>query len=111
LLEQVIAWGCSVVIFYLLALILSKSNFRFIDIAGTLAIARTPMLLIVIIAFLSKSHMDTLKPGTIDNTVMVIGLVMILPVIWMIALMYNAFRVAVNVKGAKAIVGFIVGLI
>ncbi|RYY32756.1 MAG: hypothetical protein EOP46_18210 [Sphingobacteriaceae bacterium] len=111
LFEQLIAWGCPVVIFYLMALLVSKSNFRFIDIAGTLAIARTPMLLIVIIALLSKSYMQALKPGTIDNTVMVLGLVMLLPVIWMIALMYNAFKVAVNVKGTKAIIGFIVGLI
>ncbi|MEO6850651.1 MAG: hypothetical protein ABI166_08470 [Mucilaginibacter sp.] len=111
LLEQVIAWSCPVVLFYLLAFILSSSNFRFIDIAGTIAIARTPMLLIVVLAFLSKGHIQTLNHGTVDSIIMVIGLLMLLPVIWMITLMYNAFTVSFNLKGTKAIVGFIGGLI
>lgn len=53
--EQLIAWGCPVVVFYLLAFFLSNSNFRFIDIAGTIAIARSPMLLIVMIGLLLKT--------------------------------------------------------
>lgn len=110
-LEQVIAWGCPVIVFYLLAFMLSGSNFRFIDIAGTLAIARAPMLLIVILAFLSKNHIENLKPGTVDGTVIAIGMLMMLPVIWMITLMYNAFTVSFNLKGGKAIAGFIGGLI
>jgi uncharacterized membrane protein len=32
-------------------------------------------------------------------------------VIWMITLMYNAFTVSFNLKGTKAIAGFIGGLI
>ena len=111
LLEQVIAWSCPVVLFYLLAFFLSSSNFRFIDIAGTVAIARTPMLLIVIMAFLSKGHIQTLKHGTVDGRLIVIGLLMLLPVIWMITLMYNAFTISFNIKGGKAIGGFIGGLI
>lgn len=111
ILEQVIAWGCPVIVFYLLAFVLSGSNFRFIDIAGTMAIARGPMLLIVILGFMSKNHIQTLKPGAIDSTVIAIGFLMLLPVIWMITLMYHAFTVSFNLKGAKAIAGFIGGLI
>lgn len=108
--EQVIAWGCPVVIFYVSAFMLSKSKFRFIDIAGTIAIARAPMFLIVILAFLFKNHIDTLKPGTADSVVIAIGFLMLLPVIWMIALMFNAFTISFNLKGGKAIAGFIGGL-
>ena len=76
-----------------------------------MAIARTPMLLIVIMAFLSKGHIQTLKHGTVDGRLIVIGLLMLLPVIWMITLMYNAFTISFNIKGGKAIGGFIGGLI
>lgn len=109
--EQLIAWGSPVIVFYLLAFALSNSNFRFIDIAGTMAIARAPMLLVAIIALLSKSHMQTLNPNEIDGIVIATGMLMLLPLIWMIALMYNAFTVSFNLKGTKAITGFIGGLI
>lgn len=111
LLEQLIAWGSPVIVFYLLAFLLSHSNFRFIDIAGTIAIARAPMLLVAIIALLSKSHMQNLNPNEVDGTVIAISLLMLMPIIWMIALMYNAFTVSVNLKGTKAIAGFICGII
>jgi hypothetical protein len=111
LLEQVIAWACPVVLFYLSAFILSNSNFRFIDIAGTMALSRAPMFLVIIIAFFSKGHMLSLKPDAIDNTVIALGFLMLLPTIWMITLMYNAFTVSFNLKGPKAAGGFIGGLI
>jgi cytochrome c oxidase assembly factor CtaG len=31
--------------------------------------------------------------------------------IWMIALMYNAFKVSTNMKGSKSVIIFIVGLV
>lgn len=111
LLEQVIAWGSLVVVFYALAFFLSSSNFRFIDIAGTIAIARAPMFLVAVIGLLSKSYMETSNPNAIDGVVIAIGLLMLLPLIWMIALMYHAFTVSFNLKGTKAVVGFIGGLI
>ena len=110
-LEQLIAWGSPVVVFYILAFFQSRSNFRFIDIAGTIAIARAPMLLVAIIALLSKSHMQTLNHNEIDGIVIAIGLLMLFPLIWMITLMYNAFTVSFNLKGTRAIVGFIGGLV
>ncbi len=91
--EQLIAWVCPVLVLYLIALVVSTSKLRFIDIAGTFAIARAPMLLIVIVAFVTSDHVQKLKPGTIDNTVVIVGLVMLLPSIWMIALLYNAYTV------------------
>lgn len=111
ILEAVVAWSCPVIVFYLLAFALSSSKFRLIDIAGTMAVARMPMLLIVVMAFLSKGYIQTLKPNAVDNLVMAIELLMLLPVIWMITLMYNAFVISFNLKGAKAIGGFIGGLI
>lgn len=107
--EQLIAWGSVVFIFFLTGLILSGTRFRFIDIAGTVALARAPMLLVAIAGFIPALH--NAKPGHIDNTVIALGLVLIFPIIWFIALLYNAFTTSLNLKGTKAIVGFIVALI
>jgi hypothetical protein len=109
LLEQVIAWGCPVLVFYALAFLLSVSSFRFIDIAGTIALARAPMLLVAVIGF--APALQNVKPDHVDNMVLILGLLMTVPVIWMVALMYNAFAISFNLKGTKAIIGFISGLI
>lgn len=111
MLEQLVAWACPVLIFYLLALMLSKSNFRFIDIAGTMAVSRAPMLLLSIAAIFLKGYMANVNPLKVDKTLIAVGLLMLLPCIWMIALMYNAFTVSANLKGSKAVTGFIIGLI
>jgi len=107
--EQIIAWGSVVLTCYLVASIISKSAFRFIDLAGTIALSRAPMLLVSIIAFVPV--LQNAKPGQISNTVLLIALVMIIPVIWMITLMFNAFKTSANVKGTRAVVGFIAALI
>ncbi|WP_069658126.1 YIP1 family protein [Arcticibacter eurypsychrophilus] len=108
-LEQLIAWGCVVLIFFIAGLILSKSKFRFIDIAGTVALSRAPMLLVAIIGFIPLLH--NIQPGHISNAVIAVGIIVLLPVIWMIALLFNGFIISVNVKGTKAIIGFIIALI
>ncbi|HEY0055541.1 MAG TPA: hypothetical protein VGB63_09310 [Pedobacter sp.] len=108
-LQHSIAWGSVVLIFSLAGLILTKSRFRFIDIAGTIAMARAPMLLVALLGFAPALHHA--KPGEINNSILLITFVMIFPVIWMIALMYNAFTTSINAKGAKAVIGFIVGVI
>lgn len=107
--EQLIAWGTVVTLFFIVALFLSSSKFRFIDIAGTVALARAPMLLVALIGFVPA--LQQAKPGEpIDNTVIAMGFLILIPVIWLITLLYNAFTVSVNVKGTKAIIGFIVAL-
>ncbi len=108
-LQHLIAWVSVVLIFSLAGFILSKSRFRFIDIAGTIALARAPMLLVALIGF--APALQNAKPGEINNSIMLVTLIMIFPIIWMITLMYNAFTTSINVKGTKAVIGFIVGLI
>ena len=108
-LEQLIAWGSIVIAFLIAGLILSKSNFRFIDIAGTVAFSRAPMLLIAVMGFLPELH--ALKPGHINNAVIAVGFILLLPIIWMIALLFNGFKTSLNIKDTKAIVGFIIALV
>ena len=85
----------------------SKSKPRAIDVAGTMALARTPMLLLVVICFLPVVPEDFY-----DIPRMIIFTLIILPfIIWMIALMYNAYAVSCNLKGGRAVVSFIGALL
>jgi len=85
----------------------SKTKLRTIDVAGTMALSRAPMLLLAIICFLPvvpKTLLDV--PSLIIFT-----LICILFVIWMIVLMYNAYSVSCHLKGGRAVVSFIGALL
>jgi len=85
----------------------SKTKFRAIDMAGTMALARTPMLLLAIVCFLPavpKTFLDV--PRLIIFTLICIPFI-----IWMIALMYNAYSVSCHLKGSRAVVSFIGALL
>ncbi len=107
--EQVNAWLCAVIIFFVVGSLLSKSKIRMIDVAGTLALARAPMLFAALIGFVPALHHINLNH--ITASFMVWSLIVLLFSIWMIALMYNALTVSCNLKGNKAIIGFIVSII
>jgi hypothetical protein len=85
----------------------SKSNVRAIDVAGTMSLARTPMLLLAIICFLPvvpESLYDTQR-------LIVFSLITIPFIVWMIALMYNAYSVSCNLTGGRGIASFIGALL
>ncbi len=104
-----------VVAMYLAALIISKSV-RFIDILGTMTLARAPFLLLAIISpFVSYPTVDQLLQ---DPVVLfkypwsLLFILISLPVIvWFIALMYNGFKVSTGAKGTKLVIAFIVALL
>ena len=115
-LEALIDWGCMVLVFYIAGLIASGSSIRFIDIAGTMALARWVMVFPAIIGF--GIHVPATTPKTIDEIMssitpsfIVLSLFGLLFIIWMVALMYNAFSVSCNLKGSKAALSFIAGVI
>lgn len=112
--EQLIAWGCLVLAFFLAGRFFSPSAIRFIDVAGTMALARIPMLFIAILN-ISFSKQRTIipeaHPTTIGMAVIAMAFVMIAFLVWMIALMYNAFKVSCNMKGNKAVGVFIASIV
>ncbi|MGI6573856.1 MAG: hypothetical protein ACOX19_10750 [Fermentimonas sp.] len=104
-----------VVAMYVAALIISK-NVRFIDILGTMTLARAPFLLLAILSpFVTYPTVDQLvqNPLTILGYPLLLLFIMIsLPVIvWVIALMYNGFKVSTGSKGKKMVIAFIVALL
>ena len=105
---------CLIVVMSLTGLIVSK-NFRFIDILGTMTLAKAPFLILAIAGFfttapnLSEIYKD---PYVIFKSMsFIILMVLSLPVIiWSITLMYNALKVSCDVKGSKLTVAFIIAL-
>ena len=105
---QLIDWGCGVAMLYTAGRIFSASSIRFIDIAGTHALARWVMIFPAFIGFGITAVPDpathTVKELTDAITPLMIALSLLSTVflIWMVALMYNAFSVSTNIKGGRA---------
>lgn len=114
--EQLIDWGTLIVVFFITGKIFSKSSIRIIDVAGTMAMARWVTIFVAIMGFginapnvMPHSTDDLLK--TITPSFVFFALLAFVFMIWMIALMYNAFRVSCNMKGSQATGLFILSLI
>lgn len=106
---------CLVVVMWITGLLVSK-NFRFIDILGTMTLAKAPFVILAIAGFfvdapeLSDIYKD---PNVIFRSAsFVILMVLSLPVmIWSITLMYNAFKISCDLKGSKLTSSFIIALL
>lgn len=123
--EGLIDWICMVIPLFFFGLIVSRSSFRMIDVFGTQALARWPYLITAavlfpdanrkVIVYLMSKLTQTAPVAAINYVdVFVFAFAMlltILMVIWMVALMYRAYAVSCNIKGARAIITFIVSLI
>ena len=100
---QVINFFALFLTMWLAGVCFSKSKLRVIDIAGTMALARMPMLFFVIVCFLPIVPKDFIDyPRFIVFTI-----ISILFIVWMVALMYNAYSVSCHLKGERAVISFI----
>src|SRR5688572_22893645 len=109
---------------------ISKTALRAIDLIGTQALARWPMVLVCLATFAPGFHrysdrlLESLKslaadpskfafpPGGTDAVVF--GLVtaaMLVCAVWMVALMWKSFAHCCNVRGGRAVGAFVVGLL
>ena len=123
--ENLIDWLCMVLFLFLSALIISQSQWRFIDILGTQALSRWPTLLTALVmlpdanrrfvGYLMSKLGQSSEAAAVNSTDVAIffisAIIAVLMIIWMVALMYKAYAVSCNVKGAKAVVTFIVSLV
>jgi hypothetical protein len=106
--EPFIAWACTALVFFIVARIGAGSRFRAIDLAGTLALSRAPLLLIVPIGFFIKEPVDPSHP---DPIILLTAIPILIAAIWMITLMYQAFKVSVNPKPARTALLFILAML
>lgn len=109
LLEGIMNWLSLSIVLFFLGVILSKSKIRWIDVFGTQALARWPMLLLALFSF--GFGTGKIAINGLSISILVFGLLSLLVVIWMVALMFNAYRISCNLQGKKLVISFIGGLI
>lgn len=119
-----ISWASVVTIFYLAARIFSTSSVRLVDMAGTMAMAKAPMIFAALCGFAANLHPCFEIPTNQEDIANMIsllkehwawiaasGVIGVACIIWFVALMYNAFSVSGNLKGNKGTAVFIVALL
>ena len=102
----------------------TKGRTRFIDILGTSTLARFPLFIIPLFNIQNQSGLigekiiqSITKPNDIQLTqfewiyLIISGIASLLLIIWHIVLMFSAYKISTNLKGANLIVSFILGLI
>ena len=96
--NQIIIWGVLFIVMWIAGKIFSKSKSRIIDVAGTMALSRVPMLLVVLLGFI---------PFFSKGIPTIFNLLCIILLIWTAVLMYNAYSVSCNLNGLRGILSFI----
>lgn len=119
--EGMVNWAVFTLILVVAALLFSKSAVRLIDVAGTQALARMPLLLVAAICGLPwiREAFDELALSAIGGQMagipwmgVVAGAVVTLAgIVWMVALMWKAFSVSCNMKGGRAIALFVLAVL
>lgn len=106
-----------ILLLYVAGKIFSDSKIRFIDVAGTLTLSRTPFLLVSLIGFFPFfARLENNLTGVLINfdftsinwgLLLCFILVSGIATIWFLLLAYNAFSVSCNLRGGKAVVIFV----
>jgi hypothetical protein len=132
--EGFIDWLCVSAALLVAGRILSRTSFRTIDLVGTQALARWPTIFAGLIALpkgsqrfanylaelVRRQGLALQSSGPSPETQFAVGdalvfavvaLGMILIVCWVVFLMYKAYVVSCNLRGAKAVLSFIGGVI
>ncbi|MFT3740188.1 MAG: hypothetical protein QM786_15675 [Breznakibacter sp.] len=119
-----INWGIVSLLMYVAGLIFSNSRPRFIDVFGTQGMARLPYFFAAFLPFvpameklgkmLVGKHLgvgETVSMSVGETTLAIAQIILTIAfTVWMVAWMYRAFSVSVNLKGGKA-VGIFVGVL
>lgn len=99
-------WIISTLVFLVLGVIFTRSEFRIIDIAGTQAFARWPNIIAVLALLILKI------PGVQNLPFMlyIMECMAYLSLCLMVTLMYNSYKISFDLKGGKLVATFIAGL-
>jgi len=117
--ETLIDWVVIAAMLYLGGIAFSRSSIRLIDVAGTLALARWPLIIAAVAGFgIDAAAVAEFKNRPVAEATklitpqfLVCSLVQLAGLIWYVALMYKAFSISCNLKGGKAAGIFIAALV
>ena len=113
--EGLVNWSVISVLLVLVSFLVAPRTVRFVDIAGTQALARWPLLLAALACIPSavRQGNQALVAGAIEGRLvmptaasLVAGLFVAACGIWMIWLMWKAFSVSCNQRGGRAVAIF-----
>ncbi len=121
----IIDWLCMAIVLWVIEKISAKQSFRAIDLFGTQALARWPMVLTALATLLpaytrftdtliqyAQTQKFTENFNPMDGVMFGAAvLVMLLALCWMVRLMYQGFKMSCDLPKKKAIPLFITGLI
>lgn len=123
--EGIINWLVLSVFLLAAGKLVSRTDFRILDLVGTQAMARWPMFLVAFTGFLFP--VDAMndwvgevlrQPDEIpsfdmsDLTMFIIGgLISLLAIVWMVALMWQGYKISTHVKGPMGVISFAIALI
>jgi hypothetical protein len=104
-----------ILIMWITGLIISK-GFRFIDILGTMTLAKAPLIIIAFAGYFNTTIFQNTIPKNPVEMFQSISFIMIMivslfSIIWNITLLYNALRISCDVKGTKLTIAFIIALV
>ena len=106
---QALGLAVTVAVMYITALLFAK-HIRFQDILGTVTLAKYPLILMALLSLAFGYKLASIDVNTIINNgitfsdytlLFIFGIISILVLVWVIALLYNAFKVSTNLKGVK----------
>ncbi len=115
--EGLLNWAVISALFMLAALLFGGGGVRLVDIAGTQALARAPLIPAAAICLAppvraSLADLSFAPPSSVlallNASALVGTLAMIVGIVWMVALMWNAFRVSCDLKGGRGVLVFVV---
>ena len=120
--EGLVNWSVISVLLVLVSLLVAPRTVRLVDIAGTQALARVPLLLAALacvpapVRDANAELATAAAEGRISLSmppaaIVVAGLFALACVIWMVWLMWKAFAVSCNQRGARAVAIFVVAVI
>lgn len=119
--EGLVNWAVFTLLLLLVALLFSKSAVRLVDIAGTQAMARMPLLPVAAICNLPliQDAFDGLAAallggeleGAAFSGLVAAILVTLTGVVWMVTLMWKAFSISCNMTGGRAIALFVLAVL
>jgi len=123
--EGLIDWLALGIVLLVFGKIASKTKFRTLDLLGTQAMARWPMILIAVAAFPDagkrvgtyllesiRNPSGAMPPSGLDMTIFGLCAVFaILMICWFVVLSYRSYAISCNIKGGKAVGTFIAGIL
>ncbi len=107
LLEHASYWGVSIVLFYSAGRLLSTSTIRLVDVAGTLGMARLPLIALSLVRLAPAFDSFLIN----SSNMYLLFILHVCLAAWSAVLMFSAYKTACNVKGSRGAISFFVCLL